>query len=132
MRVASEKFPLIHGESVFGKRYRSSFEFIAAILEVAVEGVSRFIIANRLSTNYMQLRRYLSYLVRTGFIDVEANGKQILYKTSGKGLEFLRLYHALLEMLLEDAGSRIRAGAVCDCVSRQATPKGRGRRSFGL
>ncbi|MEM3789071.1 MAG: winged helix-turn-helix domain-containing protein [Candidatus Bathyarchaeia archaeon] len=132
MRVAFKKFPLIYRESAFGKKYRSSFEIIASILEVAVERVSRFVIANRLSTNYMQLRRYLSYLVRMGFIDAEAHGKQILYKTSEKGVEFLRLYHTLLAMLFEDAETRVHAGVVYGRVSQQVTVKGRGRRGFGL
>jgi len=124
--------PLIQKGCALGKRYRSSFEIIASILEVAVEGVSRFVIANRLNTNYMQLRRYLSYLVRMGFVDVEVNGKQILYKTSERGMEFLRLYNALLEMLLGDAETRVHAGVVCGCVSRHVAVKGRGRRGFGL
>ena len=108
MKAALEKSPLVHKVedfyvSFFGKRYRSSFEVVAAILEVAAGGVSRFTIARRLNTNYKQLRRYLSYLVRTGFIEAAVRGKQILYKTSGKGLEFLRLYNVLLRMLMENA-----------------------------
>jgi predicted transcriptional regulator len=131
MRVTLEKFPLINGAGALDKRYRSSFEIIASILNIAVEGVSRFVIANRLNTNYMQLRRYLSYLVRMGLIDVGVDGKRILYKTSAKGLEFLRLYHALLEMLLENE-PQVHASVICGHVCRQVTVKGRGRRSFGL
>ncbi|MEM0007036.1 MAG: winged helix-turn-helix domain-containing protein [Candidatus Bathyarchaeia archaeon] len=134
MGVVLEKFPLINKECAFSKKYRSSFEIIAAILEVAIEKVTRFVIASRLNTNYMQLRKYLSYLVRAGFIDVEVGGKQILYKTSEKGLEFLRLYNALLEMLLEGAETRVHTSAICGCFSRQTTvkAKGKGRRGFGL
>ncbi|MEM3565595.1 MAG: winged helix-turn-helix domain-containing protein [Candidatus Bathyarchaeia archaeon] len=132
MGVVLEKFPLISKERVFGKRYRSSFEIIASILEIAVKGVSRFVIANRLNTNYAQLRRYLSYLVRMGFIDAEADGRKILYKTSGKGLEFLRLYYALLEMFLEDAEAEAYTSVIRECAGRQMIAKGRGRRSFGL
>jgi len=131
MKAALEKFQLINGAFALGKRYRSSFEIIASILDIAVEGVSRFVIANRLNTNYRQLQRYLSYLVRMGFIDVEANGKRILYKTSAKGLKFLRLYHALLETLLKNE-PQVQASVVYEHVSRQVTVKGRGRRSFGL
>ena len=139
MKASIEKSPLIRkvedfNVSVFGKKYRSSFEVVAAILEVAADGVNRFTIACRLNTNYMQLQRYLSYLVRTGFVEVVAHGKQILYKTSRKGLEFLRLYNALLEMFLEDTETQTRTSVICRCISRQSTTnaKGRGRRSFGL
>lgn len=85
---------------IFGKRYRSSFEIISLILEAACDGASRFAIANYLKTNYILLHRYLDYLVRVGFVDVEHNGRQILYRTSKKGSEFLKLYHNLLKMLL--------------------------------
>jgi predicted transcriptional regulator len=117
---------------IFGKRYRSSFEIIALILEAACEGASRFAIANRLNTNYFQLRRYLNYLIRMGFIDAEPNGKQILYKTSEKGLEFLKLYDALLKMLLGAGEIQTHAKIVYQSVRQVAAGKGRGRRSFGL
>lgn len=138
MKIVLEKYsPLIYkvGTSnvpIFDKRYRSSFEIIALILEAACEGVSRFAIANHLSTNYFQLRRYLNYLINMGFIDVESNGKQILYKTSKKGLEFLRLYNALLKMLLDAGEIQIHAKVVYQSVRQMAAGKGRGRRSFGL
>ncbi|MEM2336199.1 MAG: winged helix-turn-helix domain-containing protein [Candidatus Bathyarchaeia archaeon] len=134
MEVVLERFPLINKECTFSKRYRSSFEIIGAILEVAVEGVTRFVIASRLNTNYVQLRKYLNYLVRAGFIDVEVGGKKILYKTSEKGLEFLKLYNALLEMLLEGTETLVRTGFVYGCFSRQTMVKvkGKGRRDFGL
>jgi len=83
---------------IFNKRYRSSFEIVALILEVACEGASRFTLANRLHTNYLQIQRYLDYLIKMRFIDVESNGKRILYKTSKKGVEFLSLYRTLVKM----------------------------------
>ncbi|MBS7637222.1 hypothetical protein KEJ37_07860 [Candidatus Bathyarchaeota archaeon] len=139
MRVASEKFSLIRGledfdVGVFGKRYRSFFEIVAAILEVAADRVNLFTIARHLNTNYMHLKRYLSYLVKNGFIEVDAYGKQILYKTSKKGLEFLRLYNALLEMFLEGAKTQAHANVVYRHINQQLTEnmKGRGRRGFGL
>jgi Mn-dependent DtxR family transcriptional regulator len=55
--------------------------------------------SKRLKTSYILLSRYLNYLTRIGFIDVVCSGKQILYRTSEKGFEFLRLYHNLLKML---------------------------------
>ena len=84
---------------IFDKRYRSSFEIVALILETANEEANLFTIAKRLKTNYIQLSRYLNYLTRIGLIDVVCNGKQILYKTSEKGFEFLRSYYNLLKIL---------------------------------
>jgi predicted transcriptional regulator len=137
MEIALERYSPIYklGVSnvpILDKRYRSSFEIIALILEAACEGASRFVIMNRLNTNCFQLRRYLNYLIRVGFIDVEPNGKQILYKTSEKGLEFLKLYNALLKMLLDAGEIQTHAKLVCQSVRQVAAGKGRGRRSFGL
>lgn len=87
----------------FGKKYRSSFEIIASILEVASTGASRFAIAHRLNTNYAHLRKYLALLIKAGFINVEVNGDQISYKTCEKGFEFLRLYNILLRMFISEA-----------------------------
>jgi predicted transcriptional regulator len=86
----------------FGKKYRSSFETIAFILEAASTGASRFAIAHRLNTNYSHLRKYLDFLIKMGFINVEINEGQISYKTCEKGFEFLRLYHVLLRMFVSE------------------------------
>ncbi len=92
---------------IVGKRYRSSFEIIASILEVTCGKISRFAIANRLKTNYMLLHKYLDYLVRIGFIDVEYDSRQIFYRTSQRGIEFLRLYHNLLKMLSDAIEAKV-------------------------
>jgi predicted transcriptional regulator len=117
---------------IFDKRYRSSFDIIALILEAASKGASRFAIANRLNTNYLQLHRYLNYLIMMEFINAEPNGKQIMYKTSEKGLEFLKLYNALLKMLLGASEVQTNAKVVYQSVNQIATSKGRGRRSSDL
>ena len=106
--VLDKKYSLIYraftfNAPIFDKRYRSSFEIVALILKTADGGASRFTIAKRLKTNYILLYRYLNYLIRIGFIDVVSNGKQILYKTSDKGFEFLRMYYNLLKMLYSTA-----------------------------
>ncbi len=88
-----------YGIPNFGKKYRGSFETIALILEFASNEVSRFSIARHLNTNYFHLDRYLSFLIKTGFIEIKFCGKRILYKTSEKGFEFLRLYRILLGMI---------------------------------
>lgn len=131
MKAMVEKFPKFPEERVFDKKYRGFFEIIASILEVAVEGVSRYAIANCLHTNYVHLQKYLNYLVRRGFIDVEVDGGRLLYRTSGKGLEFLKLYYALLKMFLEkDTEASMCAGVIYGLVDARA--KRRGRRSLGL
>ena len=104
--VLDEKYSFIYRAStyrapIFGKKYRSSFEIVALILQTANRGASQFTIANRLKTNYILLQKYLNYLRSIGFVDVIHNGNQVFYKTSEKGFEFLRLYHDLLKMICD-------------------------------
>lgn len=106
----------------FNKKYRDSFEITALVLEAASDGTSLFAIARHVNTNYTHLRRYTDFLVKTGFINVKVDGGRILYKTSEKGFEFLRLYHTLLSMFSNTSGTRIHAGAICQRV-RQSVGK---------
>lgn len=98
---------LLDASTNFGKKYRSSFETIALILEVASAGASRYAIAHRLNTNYSHLRKYLDSLIKMGFINVEINEGQISYKTCEKGFEFLRLYYLLLKMFISEPRTQI-------------------------
>lgn len=119
-----QTYPSVHGidfpsiSTGFGKKYRSSFEIIALILEVASTGASRFVIAHRLNTNYAHLRKYLDFLIKTGFINVEVNGGRISYKTCEKGFEFLRLYHILLRMFISEARQ---VNVICLTVHRSSS-----------
>ncbi|MEM3579931.1 MAG: winged helix-turn-helix domain-containing protein [Candidatus Bathyarchaeia archaeon] len=132
MKAALEKSTLVYAGRPFNKRYRSSFEIIAVILEGAVKEVTRCDIATHLNTNYTQLQKYLSHLIKIGLIEVKVDEKKILYKTSEKGLEFLRLYYTLLKMLWEKSETLAHAKVVYGCFSLSTKAKGRGRRSFGL
>lgn len=106
--------------TIFDKRYRSSFEIVALILKIAEKGASQFAMANRLKTNYSLLHKYLNYLVRIGFIDIEFSEKRILYKTTEKGFEFLRLYHNLLKILSNTVEANMSANIVCSKVTNMS------------
>lgn len=86
---------------VLDKRYRNSFDIIALILEKASNGASRCTLAKHLNTNYAYLNKQLNFLVRKNFLyEIEGTA---LYKTSDKGLEFLKLCRLLFEMLSKDS-----------------------------
>jgi predicted transcriptional regulator len=83
------------------KKYRSDFEIIALMLEVMKdEGAPRFSIMKYTCVNSAQLKKYLESLIQTGFIEMNIKAGRILYRTSEKGLAFLRHYYVLLGMLL--------------------------------
>jgi len=83
------------------KKYRGNFEIIALLLEAVKDnGATRFSIMKHADTNYNQLKKYLRSLTEIGFIEMDKKEGQCLYRTSEKGLAFLRQYYVLLGMLL--------------------------------
>lgn len=83
------------------KKYRSHFEIIALVLEAVKDNcATRFSIMKRAGINCSQLKKYLPSLTGIGFIDMSINDGHVIYRTSVKGLDFLRQYYVLLGMLL--------------------------------
>jgi len=92
-RYRLSRLPLHH-------KYRSHFEIIALILEsVSEDGAGKFLIMKRASVNCVQLKKYLRLLLQLGFVELEIGKGRMCYRTSESGLEFLRRYYDLLEML---------------------------------
>jgi len=83
------------------KKYRSHFEIIGLVLEaVKAESATPFSIMKHANVNFMQLKKYLKSLTEIGFLEVEIKSSTIFYRASKEGLEFLRQYYTLIEMLL--------------------------------
>jgi len=83
------------------KKYRSHFEIIGLVLEaVKADSATPFSIMKHASINCQQLKKYLRSLTEIGFLEVEIQKCKIFYRASKEGLEFLRQYYVLLEMLL--------------------------------
>jgi len=83
------------------KKYRSHFEIIGLVLEaVKAESATPFSIMKHAHVNFMQLKKYLKSLTEIGFLEVEIRRSMISYRASKEGLEFLRQYYVLVEMLL--------------------------------
>ena len=83
------------------KKYRSHFEIIGLVLEaVKADIATPFSIMNHARVNCMQLKKYLKSLTEMGFLRMEIKKNKISYGATVEGLEFLRQYYILLEMLL--------------------------------
>jgi len=86
----------------FDKKYRGHFEIITLILEAAkYNSATKFEIMKQASVNCNQLKKYLQILTKIGLIEIDVKERNCLYRTSKKGLDFLRQFYILLEMLLE-------------------------------
>jgi predicted transcriptional regulator len=101
----------------FSKKYRSHFEIIAAILEATkYDSGDRYSLMKRTGINYAQLKKYLGSTTKIGFIEVRMEGRQILYRATDRGLEFLKQYYVLLGMLMNTYLLSEQGQSICQTV----------------
>jgi predicted transcriptional regulator len=76
--------------------YRSRTERVAMILDAANGGATKTKIMNKAFLSYVQLREYLTILIENNLL--YRDGTQT-YKTTEKGLNFLKMYNEIGELL---------------------------------
>ena len=78
-------------------KYRSRTEIVAVILEAANGGATKTKIMYKAFLSYAQLREYLSVLIENNLLEY-LEGSQT-YKTTEKGLNFLKVHNEIGELL---------------------------------
>ena len=78
-------------------KYRSRTEIVAMILEAANGGATKTKIMYKAFLSYAQLREYLAVLIENGLLEY-MEGTQT-YKTTAKGLNFLKMHSEIGELL---------------------------------
>jgi predicted transcriptional regulator len=78
-------------------KYRSRTEIVAMILDAANGGTTKTKIMYKAFLSYAQLREYLSVLIENTLIEY-VEGSQT-YKTTEKGLNFLKMHNEIGELL---------------------------------
>jgi predicted transcriptional regulator len=76
---------------------RSRTEIVGSILESANGGTTKTKIMYKSYLSYVQLKEYLSVLIENDL--VENLGGTQTYKTTDKGLNFLKMYNEIGELL---------------------------------
>jgi predicted transcriptional regulator len=86
------------------KRYRSSFEIFAMMIEAVKEnngnGAQKFSIMRNTSVNSAQLKKYLKSLSEMGFVELGNTRDRVVYRATDRGLDFLKQYNVLQKMML--------------------------------
>ena len=82
-------------------KYRSRTEIVAMILEAANGGATKTKIMYKAFLSYAQLREYLSVLIENNLLEY-LEGSQT-YKTTEKGLKFLKMNNQIGELLQTSA-----------------------------
>jgi len=80
---------------------RSRTEVVADILSEGLDGANKTRLMYRCNLNFARFNRYLGELLDAGLVEcVNANpGVIVLYKTTGKGRELLRVLRKASELL---------------------------------
>ena len=78
-------------------KYRSRTEIVAMSLEAANGGATKTRIMYKAFLSYAQLREYLSVLIENNLLEY-LEGSQT-YKTTEKGLNFLKMHNEIGELL---------------------------------
>ncbi len=87
---------------VINMKYRSRTDIVSQILEAANGGATKTKIMYKAYLSYAQLKEYLSVLVENGLLEFQ-KGTQT-YKTTSKGLQFLRTYSQIGGLIIPDTG----------------------------
>jgi predicted transcriptional regulator len=78
-------------------KYRSRTEIVGNILDSANGGATKTKIMYKAFLSYAQLKEYLSVLIENNLLEY-LDGTQI-FKTTEKGLKFLRMHNEIGELL---------------------------------
>jgi predicted transcriptional regulator len=84
-------------------KYRSRTDIVSQILEAANGGATKTKIMYKAYLSYAQLKEYLSVLVENSLLEFE-KGTQT-YKTTSKGLQFLKTYSQIGGLIVPDSGT---------------------------
>lgn len=79
-----------------GMKYRSRTDIVGIVLDSATGGSTKTRIMYKAYLSYAQLKEYLEVLVENGLL--EYNNADQTYKTTEKGLKFVRIYQHLDEL----------------------------------
>ena len=74
-------------------KYRSRTDIVSQILEAANGGTTKTKIMYSAYLSYAQLRDYLSVMIENGLLEYEPGASR--YKTTSKGLQFLKMYNEM-------------------------------------
>jgi predicted transcriptional regulator len=78
-------------------KYRSRTEIVSMILEAGNGGATKTRIMYKAFLSFAQLREYLSLLVENNLLEYLEGTK--IYKTTEKGLNFLKMHNEISELL---------------------------------
>jgi len=83
------------------RKRRDRLYIIAEILKAARNGIQKPQIMYKASLSFAQLTAYLSLLVKFGLLEATKQNEKIIYKTTSKGIRYLKSYEEIKHLLQE-------------------------------
>jgi len=80
---------------------RDRLYIIADILKVARKGIPKTEIMYKVGLSFAQLSGYLSFLVRLELVEVATKNGRLIYKTTTRGMRYLKRYEEIKRLLRE-------------------------------
>jgi len=81
------------------KHRRTLLEIIAQILGVCHASAGKTKLMYRCNMSFMQLMGYLDYMLGARLLLIENAGPHLLFRISGKGKDFLKVYEGLKSLM---------------------------------
>jgi predicted transcriptional regulator len=90
------------------KQKREYFRIISKILSFTFNGSLKTHIMLKVNLSYAQLQNYISMLVRLKLLEVSTSQKATVYRTTEKGMNFLRRFNELDKLLKSSAREHVK------------------------
>jgi len=85
-------------EVMEGRKNRTRLDIMANILSITMTNTKKTHIMYKANLSYRQLQEYLEFLIRKNLLRYGEDGD--FYKTSGRGVEFLKSFQVLKDSLM--------------------------------
>ncbi len=82
-----------------GRKRRDRLHIMAEVLGVTIDGALKTQIMYKANLSFAQLNEYLSLLLRLGLLKRNKEEQKTLYKTTPKGIEYLKSYEEIRAIL---------------------------------
>ena len=81
------------------KNNRGRIQIMGDVLGLSTAGIKKTHIMYRANLSYEQVHMYLAELIEKGLLEQAATEEGVVYRTTGKGREFLHYYSRLVSLL---------------------------------
>lgn len=81
------------------RKRRDRLHIMAEVLGVTIDGALKTQIMYKANLSFAQLNEYLSLLLRLGLLKTRKKGQKTIYKTTHKGVRYLKSYDEIRALL---------------------------------